>query len=53
MQATAPCTKEECVAGLEAIIASAEPKAGMRAIGKIDWKNLLTTWLPFILKLFV
>jgi|SRR6185436_3179321 len=48
----ATCTKEECVAALEAVVASAEPKKGMQA-GRIDWKNLISTILPFILKLLI
>lgn len=52
MQAAAPCSKEECVSVLESAIA-AKPDGTMKAAGKIDWKSLLTTVLPFILKLLI
>jgi len=53
MEAEAPCSAEECEASLEAIIASAGSEKGMQAVDKIDWKNILTTVLPFILKLLI
>jgi|SRR6185436_1234327 len=55
MEAAAVCSVEECEASLEAVIASGDPNKGMQAapVGRIDWKNIITTVLPFILKLLV
>ncbi len=52
----APISQEECETTLEALVAHAEAGPGSRSaapVSKIDWKNILATVLPFILKLFV
>ena len=53
-----PVSREECQNSLEAVIDAHEKKTpGMKAsadqVGKVDWKNILTTVLPFLLKLLI
>lgn len=52
MQAIAPCTQEEAVTILEAVMPdeTGTMKAG---VGKIDWATILKTVIPFILSLLV
>ncbi len=53
MMASAPPTREACIAALEAVMpdASGTMKAG--PVGKLDWATILKTVLPFIISLLV